>query len=87
MLDITEHTYIEQNHSSRTQDHSVLNQVYDAIRQLPKAESSIIVLHLDGLSYSGIGGGIGHNNQQRRCRLNRARKNLAKLLKGVIDDF
>ena len=87
MLDITEHAYIEQNYSSRTQDHSVLNQVYDAIRQLPKAESSIIIMHLDGLSYDEMAEVLGITISNVGVRLNRARKNLAQLLKGVIDDF
>ncbi len=68
-------------------DQHVLDQVYDAIRGLPKSESSILLLYLDGLSYDEMADVLGISKSNVGVRLNRAKKKLAQLLKGLIDDF
>ncbi|MHC4221247.1 MAG: RNA polymerase sigma factor [Planctomycetota bacterium] len=65
----------------------VLEQVYNSIRQLPKSESSILLLYLDGLSYDEMADVLGISKNNVGVRLNRAKKKLAQLLKGLIDDF
>lgn len=69
------------------QNQNVLDQVYDSIRQLSKSESSIVLLYLDGLSYDEIADVLGISKSNVGVRLNRAKKKLAQLLKGLIDDF
>ncbi len=86
MPDITEHAHIEQSYSSQMQN-SALTQLYDAIRRLPKTEGSIIVMYLDGLNYDEMADVLGITISNVGVRLNRAKKNLTQLLKGVIDDF
>ena len=44
-------------------------------------------LYLDGLSYDEIAEIIGISKSNVGVRLNRARKRLAQLLKGIVDDF
>ena len=70
---------------SRNQE--VLDRVYDSIRQLPKSDSSIVLLYLDGLSYDEMADILGISKSNVGVRLNRAKKKLAQLLKGLIDDF
>ena len=70
-----------------SQNEQILNDVYDAMRKLSKSDSSIILLYLDGLSYDQISEVIGISKTNVGVRLNRAKKKLARLLKGLIDDF
>ena len=70
-----------------SQNLQVLDQVYDSIKQLSKSESSIILLYLDGLSYDEIANVLGISKSNVGARLNRTKKKLAQLLKGIIDDF
>ena len=64
----------------------VIEQVYGAIRKLEKIDSSIVLMWLDGLSYEQIAGVIGISKSNVGVKLNRAKKKLAQLLKGPIDD-
>lgn len=64
----------------------VIEQVYAAIRKLPKVDGSIILMWLDGLSYEQMADVTGISKTNVGVKLNRARKRLAQLLKGLIDD-
>ena len=86
-LDIQEIPQDEGDCNELSQNQYVLNQVYDSIRQLPKSESSILLLYLDGLSYDEMADVIGISKSNVGVRLNRAKKKLAQLLKGLVDDF
>jgi RNA polymerase sigma-70 factor (ECF subfamily) len=70
-----------------SQNQHVLDQVYDSIKQMPKSESSILLLYLDGLRYDEMADVLGISKSNVGVRLNRAKKKLAQLLKGLIDDF
>jgi RNA polymerase sigma-70 factor, ECF subfamily len=59
-----------------------LEQLYAAIRSLPTAEASLIVMHLDGLSYREIGEVLGVTETNVGAKLSRARKQLAQILGG-----
>jgi len=87
ILGFMEQSYIGQNFGSLIRDNQVLNQLYNAIRQLSKAESSIIFMHLDGLSYDEMADVLGITNNNVGVKVNRAKKKLAKLMKGLIDEF
>ena len=86
-LDIQEISQAKGDCNELSQNQYVLNQVYDSIRQLPKSESSILLLYLDGLSYDEMADVIGISKSNVGVRLNRAKKKLAQSLKGLIDDF
>ena len=64
----------------------VIEQVYGAIRKLPKVDGSIMLMWLDGLSYEQMADVTGISKTNVGVKLNRARKRLAQLLKGLIDD-
>ena len=87
LLDLTQQSYIEQNCGDSSQNSQVLDQLYDAIRLLSKTDSSILLMHLDGLSYDEMSDVFGISKSNVGVRLNRAKKKLAQLLKGLVDDF
>ena len=87
ILDVQEVPAAKSDSEDPSQNEQILNQVYDAIRQLPKSDSSIVLLYLDGLGYDEISEIIGISKTNVGVRLNRAKKKLAQLLKGLIDDF
>lgn len=62
-----------------------LAELYEAIRGMPKAEASLLLLHLDGLSYQDIGEVLGVSEGCVGVRLTRARKQLADRMKGERD--
>jgi RNA polymerase sigma-70 factor (ECF subfamily) len=64
----------------------VIEQVYGAIHKLEKVDGSVILMWLDGLSYEQMAEVIGISKTNVGVKLNRARKRLAQLLKGLIDD-
>lgn len=86
-LDIQEISQAKGDCDELSQNQHVLYQVYNSIRQLPKSESSIVLLYLDGLSYDEMADVLGISKSNVGVRLNRAKKKLAQLLKGFINDF
>lgn len=86
-LDIQEISQAKGDCNESSQNQHVLDQVYDSIKQLPKSESSIMLLYLDGLSYDEMADVLGISKSNVGVRLNRAKKKLAQLLKGLINDF
>ena len=87
LINFAEETLIQRNCGDLKQDDYVINQLYDAIRQLPKTESSLMLMHLEGLSYEEMADILGITISNVGVRLNRAKKNLAQLLKGSVDDL
>ena len=63
----------------------LLEKLYEAIRKKPKAEASLLLLHLDGLSYQDIAEVLGVSEGCVGVRLTRARKQLADKMKGQTD--
>ena len=58
-----------------------VERLYAAIRQLPKAESALVLLYLDDLSYRQMADVLGISESNVGVKLNRAKKALAQLLK------
>jgi len=75
----------DQNESALKQQ--IIKQLYEAIRKLPKIDSSVILMYLDGLSYREMAEVLGISENNVGVKLNRTKKQLAKLMKGLIDDF
>ncbi len=68
---------------ARHQQNDRLDALYASIRRLPKAERSLILLHLDGLAYREIGQITGLNENQVGVSLTRARQKLQLFLKEI----
>ncbi len=77
----------QQNFRGSAPDQELFVRVYAAIRELPKIDSSVVLLYLDGLSYDEMAEILGISKSNVGVKLNRARKKLARSLKGLIDDF
>lgn len=65
----------------------VLEQLYAAIRQLPKAEAALVLLYLEDLSYRDIAEVLGISESNVGVKLNRARKALGELMKEVVHEY
>src|SRR5262245_49461075 len=57
----------------------LVEQLYAAIRQLPKLDTSLALMHLDGLSYREMSDVLGITESNVGVRLNRIRKQLAEM--------
>ena len=64
-------------------DAQYVENLYQAIRQLPMIDSSLILLHLDGVSYEEMAEVLGLTKTHVGVRLNRAKKTLAEIMKGL----
>ncbi len=78
---------IQQNPSDSMPNEKILDQLYGAIHRLSKIDGSIVLMHLDGLSYEQMAEILGISKSNVGVKLNRAKKQLAQLLKGLIDDL
>ncbi len=63
-----------------SRDEEALEAIYEAIRQLPPVDRSLIMLQLDGVSYAAIAEIHGLTENHVGVRLNRIRRKLAELL-------
>lgn len=61
--------------------------LYSAIRQLPKLDASLALMHLDGLSYREMSEVLGISENHVGVKLNRIRAQLAESLKGAHHEF
>ena len=80
-------TEIQHSPQNPMANSEILDRLYAAIRQLSKTDSSIVLMYLDGLAYDQMADVLGISINNIGVRLNRARKKLAQLLKGLVDDF
>jgi RNA polymerase sigma-70 factor (ECF subfamily) len=64
------------------QQQETVNQLYAAIRRLPKADAALVLLYLDELSYREIADVLGISESNVGVKLNRAKKALAGLMNG-----
>ncbi len=69
-----------------TPEREVVERLYAAIRRLPGADASLILLHLDGLSYRQMAEVLGVSEGNVGVKLNRAKKALSKLMKERTHD-
>ena len=61
--------------------------LYDVIRQFPKVDASLALMHLDGLSYQEMADVLGISENYVGVKLNRIRKQLAEQLKGEMREL
>jgi len=72
--------------SEQLHQHEVVEQLYAAIRQLPKAEAALVLLYLEDLSYREIAEVLGISENNVGVKLNRAKKALGELMKEVVHE-
>jgi RNA polymerase sigma-70 factor (ECF subfamily) len=66
----------------QAQQRERVEQVYDAIHQLPKTDAALVLLYLDELSYREMAEVLGISESNVGVKLNRATKALSELIKG-----
>ena len=66
-------------------DHEAVDRLYEAVRALAPSERALVLLYLDGLSYSEMAEVIGISESNVGVRLNRVKKSLAAQLKETHD--
>ncbi len=81
------HTFESAGEPAATREDEMVKLLYDAIRQLPKLDASLALMHLDGLSYRDMSDVLGISENHVGVKLNRIRKQLAELLKGVVHEL
>lgn len=67
--------------STQADERETVDQLYAAIRQLPKADTALILLYLDDLSYREMAEVLGITENNLGVKLSRAKQALRALLK------
>jgi len=75
------------SHLDSQPEQEIVERLYTAIRQLPKVDASLALMHLDGLSYQEMAEVIGISENYIGVKLNRIRKQLADQLKGASNEL
>jgi RNA polymerase sigma-70 factor (ECF subfamily) len=75
-----------ENNCQQDQERERVEQLYAAIRQLPKADAALVVLYLDDLSYREMAKVLGISEDNVGVKLNRARRTLAEIMKEVVHE-
>ena len=78
---------VQPSHLDALPEQEIVAQLYAAIRQLPKVDASLALMHLDGLSYQEMAEVLGISENYIGVKLNRLRKQLADQLKGSDDEL
>lgn len=73
------------NHAPEVDE--TIAKVYQAVRELPEPEGSVVLMSLEGLSYDEMADVLGISSGNVGVKLNRAKKKLAQSLKGFVDDL
>ena len=68
----------------QAQQRETVEQLYKAIHQLPKADTALVLLYLEGLSYRDMGEVLGISESNVGVKLNRAKRALSELMKGPV---
>ena len=75
------------SHVDSLAEKEMVERLYAAVRQLPKVDASLALMHLDGLSYQEMAEVLGISENYIGVKLNRIRKQLADQLKGATDEL
>jgi RNA polymerase sigma-70 factor (ECF subfamily) len=70
-----------------TADRELLEKLYAGIREMPGHERALILMTLDGLAYRDIAQVTGLTENHIGVALVRARKRLAEIMKGLINEL
>jgi len=78
---------VQPSHLENLPEKEIIEQLYAAIRQLPKVDASLALMHLDGLSYQEMAEVLGISENYIGVKLNRIRNQLADQMKGVAHEL
>jgi RNA polymerase sigma-70 factor (ECF subfamily) len=70
------------NSAEQAQHREIVEQLYNAIQQLAKADAALVLLYLDELSYREMADVLGISESNVGVKLNRAKKALSALMQG-----
>lgn len=73
----------QSSHVDSMVDREIVEQLYAAIRGLPRVDASLALMHLDGISYQEMADVLGISENYIGVKLNRIRKLLAEQFKGA----
>ena len=68
------------NSAEQAQQRETVEQLYNAIHQLPKTDAALVLLYLDELSYREMADVLGISESNVGVKLNRAKKALSALM-------
>jgi len=68
-------------------ERELLERLYAGIRKMPQHERALILMALDGLTYREISEVTGLTENNVGVALGRARKRLAEIMKGLINEL
>ena len=68
--------------AEQAQHRDTVEQLYEAIHQLPKTDAALVLLYLDELSYREMSEVLGISESNVGVKLNRAKKSLSALMNG-----
>jgi RNA polymerase sigma-70 factor, ECF subfamily len=75
------------SHVDSMVDREIVDQLYAAIRGLPRVDASLALMHLDGVSYQEMADVLGISENYIGVKLNRIRKQLADQIKGATHEL
>lgn len=82
VFDLQELTAAGPDSSERAGKRELVDRLYAAIHQMPPADSALVLLYLDGLSYRQMSDVLGISESHVGVKLNRARKALTEQMGG-----
>jgi RNA polymerase sigma-70 factor (ECF subfamily) len=68
--------------AQQAEQRETVEQLYQAIHQLPKTDAALVLLYLDELSYREMAEVLGISESNVGVKLNRAKKTLSALMNG-----
>lgn len=71
------------SHVDSLAEREIIDQLYAAIRSLPRVDASLALMHLEGVSYQEMAEVLGISENYIGVKLNRIRKELADQIKGA----
>lgn len=80
-IEIEEIPTSQSDSSQQLAQRELVHRLYDAIRQLPKADTALVLLYLDDLSYREMADVLGISESNVGVKLNRAKKALTELMR------
>jgi RNA polymerase sigma-70 factor (ECF subfamily) len=72
--------------AEQAQQKDTVEQLYQAIHQLPKTDAALVLLYLDEFSYREMAEVLGLSESNVGVKLNRAKKALGDLMRGLSDE-
>jgi RNA polymerase sigma-70 factor, ECF subfamily len=72
--------------AEQIQHRETVEQLYQAIHQLPKTDAALVLLYLDELSYREMADVLGISDSNVGVKLNRAKKTLSALMNGQSNE-